>query len=168
MFPFPFSGRTLDHVLTILRDIDSPAYKTLSQKFRHYASCVGLVDTGYFRKRSTPTQPSGLLAPQAPGERVPPPPGSLPPMAEDVDGAVAEEVGATIRLAAQEMKSVQALLDKVYRVKEEIDRVRQHLVQAEREEQDCAHGDCSTYPTATDVFLNWLDSYRNDAAPQIQ
>lgn len=50
-------GRSLTHVLTLLRDIDGGAYDTLSQKFRLYAACVGLVDTGYFRKRSGATLP---------------------------------------------------------------------------------------------------------------
>ncbi|ELT98795.1 hypothetical protein CAPTEDRAFT_191851 [Capitella teleta] len=47
------SGHTLTHVLEVLRKIDPPAFRTLAQKFRMYAACVGLVDTGYFKKRSS-------------------------------------------------------------------------------------------------------------------
>ena len=39
-------------MLTLLRGIDSSAYNNLAREFRVYAACVGLVDTGYFRKRS--------------------------------------------------------------------------------------------------------------------
>ena len=38
----------------LLRDIDTAAYESLSSQFRQYAACVGLLDTGYFRKRSSP------------------------------------------------------------------------------------------------------------------
>ena len=51
---FSFSGKSLGHVLTLLRGIDKPAYSSLAKEFRYYAACVGLVDTGYFRKRSDP------------------------------------------------------------------------------------------------------------------
>ena len=44
-------GRTLGHVLSVLKDIDRPAYDGLAAKFRHYAACVGVVDTSYFRRR---------------------------------------------------------------------------------------------------------------------
>lgn len=44
----------MQHVLSVLKEIDRPAFDVLASKFRQYASCVGLLDTGYFRKR-TPT-----------------------------------------------------------------------------------------------------------------
>ena len=45
------AGRPLTHVLEVLRYIDRPAFDVLAAKFREYASCVGVVDTGYFRRR---------------------------------------------------------------------------------------------------------------------
>ena len=47
----PLTDRSVTHVLNLLRTIDSPAYESLAGSFRVYAACVGLVDTGYFRKR---------------------------------------------------------------------------------------------------------------------
>ena len=38
-------------MLEVLRYIDRPAFDVLAAKFRDYASCVGVVDTGYFRRR---------------------------------------------------------------------------------------------------------------------
>lgn len=38
-------------MLSVLKDIDRPAYDTLATKFRQYAACVGIVDTSYFRRR---------------------------------------------------------------------------------------------------------------------
>ena len=68
-YPAPV-GRSLTHVLTLLRDIDGGAYDSLSQKFRLYAACVGLVDTGYFRKRSGATLP--MVSPhERPARRTP-------------------------------------------------------------------------------------------------
>lgn len=37
-----------------MKGIDLPAYSSLAKEFKYYAACVGLVDTGYFRKRSDP------------------------------------------------------------------------------------------------------------------
>jgi hypothetical protein len=51
MFFVPRSGRPLGHVLSVLKDIDRPSYDVLATKFRQYAACVGIVDTGYFRRR---------------------------------------------------------------------------------------------------------------------
>ena len=45
------AGRPLTHVLEVLKYIDRPAFDVLAAKFREYASCVGVVDTGYFRRR---------------------------------------------------------------------------------------------------------------------
>ena len=45
------TGRPLTHVLEVLKYIDRPAFDVLASKFRQYASCVGVVDTGYFRRR---------------------------------------------------------------------------------------------------------------------
>lgn len=50
--PCLLAGRPLTTVLQVLSNIDPPAFQQLAQKFRLYAACVGLVDTGYFRKRS--------------------------------------------------------------------------------------------------------------------
>ena len=47
------AGRTLNGVLQLLRNIDTEAFETLSEQFRLYAACVGLLDTGYFRKRTS-------------------------------------------------------------------------------------------------------------------
>merc|ERR1711992_237974 len=94
------TGRTLDHVLNVLRDIDSPAYKTLAQKLRHYASCVGLVDTGYFRKRGT--EQAGLAE-------------------EKRDHAHA------LNLAESQLEDVDELLSKVKSMKKMIEAVREHL-----------------------------------------
>ena len=38
-------------MLSVLKDIDQPAYDGLANKFRQYAACVGIVDTSYFRRR---------------------------------------------------------------------------------------------------------------------
>jgi len=38
-------------VLEVLKFIDRSAFDNLATKFRQYASCVGVVDTGYFRRR---------------------------------------------------------------------------------------------------------------------
>lgn len=48
----------------VLRDIDGPAYETLARRFRMYAACVGLVDTGYFRKRSPLSDNSEMAVPE--------------------------------------------------------------------------------------------------------
>jgi len=45
------TGRPLTHVLEVLKYIDRPAFDVLAAKFREYAACVGVVDTGYFRRR---------------------------------------------------------------------------------------------------------------------
>ncbi|KAI0229470.1 hypothetical protein LSAT2_020103, partial [Lamellibrachia satsuma] len=47
------TGRSLNGVLLLLRDINTAAYESLSSQFRQYAACVGLLDTGYFRKRAS-------------------------------------------------------------------------------------------------------------------
>ena len=47
----------MGQVLSLLKEIDNPAYENLSKQFRTYAACVGLVDTGYFKKRSFPSKP---------------------------------------------------------------------------------------------------------------
>ena len=46
-----YAGRTLGHVLSVLKDIDRPSYDVLASRFRQYAACVGIVDTGFFRRR---------------------------------------------------------------------------------------------------------------------
>lgn len=46
----------MQHVLSVLKEIDRPAFDVLASKFRQYASCVGLLDTGYFRKRTSTAQ----------------------------------------------------------------------------------------------------------------
>ena len=45
-------------MLEVLRYIDRPAFDVLASKFRQYASCVGVVDTGYFRRRRDDCHPS--------------------------------------------------------------------------------------------------------------
>ena len=45
------TGRPLTHVLEVLKYMDRPRFDLLAAKFRQYASCVGVVDTGYFRRR---------------------------------------------------------------------------------------------------------------------
>ena len=45
-------------MLEVLKYIDRPAFDVLASKFRQYASCVGVVDTGYFRRRRSDCQPS--------------------------------------------------------------------------------------------------------------
>ena len=45
------TGRPLTHVLEVLKYIDRPAFHILATRFRRYAACVGVVDTGYFRRR---------------------------------------------------------------------------------------------------------------------
>ncbi len=47
------AGRTLNGVLQLLRNIDTEAYEIFSEQLRLYAACVGLLDTGYFRKRTS-------------------------------------------------------------------------------------------------------------------
>ena len=44
-------GKSVEHVLSVLSDIDGAAFDTLSKRFRVYASCVGASDTAYFRRR---------------------------------------------------------------------------------------------------------------------
>lgn len=44
----------MEHVLSVLSDIDGAAFEALSRKFRVYASCVGAADTAYFRRRRLP------------------------------------------------------------------------------------------------------------------
>ncbi|KAK3084786.1 hypothetical protein FSP39_019001 [Pinctada imbricata] len=46
------TGRDLQNVLITLRHINVNAYQQLRNEFQRYAACVGVVDTGYF-KRST-------------------------------------------------------------------------------------------------------------------
>jgi len=56
---FAWTGRPLRHVLEVLKYIDRPAFDILATRFRRYASCVGIVDTGYFRRRRG-CQPSAI------------------------------------------------------------------------------------------------------------
>jgi len=60
LWVYSWTGRPLRHVLEVLKYIDRQAFDNLATKFRQYASCVGVVDTGYFRRRRTcpSSQPS--------------------------------------------------------------------------------------------------------------
>lgn len=46
-------GKTVPSVLNILRAVDSSSYVALIRDFESHSMCVGLLETGYFRKRSS-------------------------------------------------------------------------------------------------------------------
>ncbi|XP_060067389.1 uncharacterized protein LOC132547624 [Ylistrum balloti] len=50
MFISERTGRGIDSVLTLLRQFDIAAYKHFQFLFNNYAACVGMVDTGYFKR----------------------------------------------------------------------------------------------------------------------
>ena len=50
---FSITGKDIDTLLNLLRDSNPPLYRQVQDEWRLYADCVGLVDTGYF-KRSGP------------------------------------------------------------------------------------------------------------------
>ena len=52
MYLFLVTGQDLRNVLVTLRQINGNVYRQLRSEFQDYARCVGVVDTGYF-KRST-------------------------------------------------------------------------------------------------------------------
>lgn len=45
-------GKKLVHVLMLMRTLDEKTYASLARRIQEYAACIGVVDTGYFRKRS--------------------------------------------------------------------------------------------------------------------
>lgn len=47
------SGEPVSTVLTILRDVHSPFHDALIREYENYSACVGLMETGYFRKRTS-------------------------------------------------------------------------------------------------------------------
>ena len=74
-----------------------------------------------------------------------------------------------MKLAVQELRSLEFLLSKVHKVKEEIDRVRQHLIRST--DDPCQGGGVDCPPSSPPIaaaavtgrsFLSWLDSYIND------
>ncbi|XP_033748413.1 uncharacterized protein LOC117333291 [Pecten maximus] len=58
MFISERTGRSIDSVLTLLREFDIAAYKHFQFLFNNYAACVGMVDTGYFKRSGYISHPS--------------------------------------------------------------------------------------------------------------
>lgn len=46
-----FSGKSVSTVLSLLRDVHPSFHDALVDEFKTYSSCVGLLETGYFRRR---------------------------------------------------------------------------------------------------------------------
>ncbi|XP_069134487.1 uncharacterized protein [Argopecten irradians] len=67
MFISERTGRSIDSVLTLLREFDIAAYKHFQFLFNNYAACVGMVDTGYF-KRSGPASEQNESHDSPPGQ----------------------------------------------------------------------------------------------------
>ena len=99
-------------MLSTLKDLDSPAYSSLAQKFKHYASCVGLVDTGYFRKRSEEEIPFS--------NNIGPPPS----IAMDTESRETFALNA----ALHDLRNLEHLLHKIHAVKEELEKVKSGLL----------------------------------------
>ncbi|OWF36422.1 uncharacterized protein LOC110441707 [Mizuhopecten yessoensis] len=53
MFISDRTGRSIDSVLVLLRDFDIYAYEHFQYLFNNYAACIGMVDTGYFKRTSS-------------------------------------------------------------------------------------------------------------------
>lgn len=51
---FFFQGHPLRSVLLLLREMDGNVYKQLQVDFQRYAGCIGIVDTGYFKRSPAP------------------------------------------------------------------------------------------------------------------
>lgn len=51
---FSFQGHPLRSVLLLLREMDGNVYKQLQVDFQRYAGCIGIVDTGYFKRSPAP------------------------------------------------------------------------------------------------------------------
>ena len=49
---FLVAGSSVSNVLALLRNMDSSAFKDLEGQYLKYASCVGMVNTGYFKRQS--------------------------------------------------------------------------------------------------------------------
>lgn len=47
-------GRSVPKVLSLLRAVDSSSHAALVKDFESYSVCIGLIETGYFRKRNSP------------------------------------------------------------------------------------------------------------------
>ena len=52
IFFFSIPGHPLRSVLLALREMDGSVYKQLQVDFQRYAGCIGIVDTGYFKRSS--------------------------------------------------------------------------------------------------------------------
>lgn len=57
-FRFQLSGHPLRSVLLALREMDGGMYKQLQGDFQRYAGCIGIVDTGYFKRSAASESPS--------------------------------------------------------------------------------------------------------------
>ncbi|KAJ8312508.1 hypothetical protein KUTeg_009881 [Tegillarca granosa] len=53
MFIAQQTRRNLPFVLEALRSINAGAFKDLQREYQMYAECVGMVDTGYFKRSSS-------------------------------------------------------------------------------------------------------------------
>lgn len=58
------TGHPLRSVLLLLREMDGNVYKQLQVDFQRYAGCIGIVDTGYF-KRSPASDSLSKRTPQS-------------------------------------------------------------------------------------------------------
>ncbi|XP_048753645.1 uncharacterized protein LOC125664888 isoform X2 [Ostrea edulis] len=52
------TGHPLRSVLLALREMDGGMYKQLQGDFQRYAGCIGIVDTGYFKRSAASESPS--------------------------------------------------------------------------------------------------------------
>lgn len=50
------AGKSIDTLLDLLRESNPALYEQVQLEWRLYAECVGLVDTGYFKRSSDDTQ----------------------------------------------------------------------------------------------------------------
>ena len=111
-----------------LKDLDSPAYSSLAQKFKHYASCVGLVDTGYFRKRSKKEMSFS--------NSIQPPPEFNMGVETDLSDSRDSYV---LNAALDGIQKLEHLLRKIREVKEELEHVKTGLLKGHHV---CNYIDC--------------------------
>ncbi|XP_046572826.1 uncharacterized protein LOC124280880 [Haliotis rubra] len=48
------TGKNVNHLLGILRSANTDLYGRLERNWQLYANCVGMVDTGYFKRSGSP------------------------------------------------------------------------------------------------------------------
>ncbi|XP_071093154.1 uncharacterized protein [Haliotis cracherodii] len=54
------TGKNVNHLLGILRSANTDLYGRLERNWQLYANCVGMVDTGYFKRSGSAAKKAGI------------------------------------------------------------------------------------------------------------